>query len=266
MTSELIQEIVRFYEQDVEWPTQTQITPRAKQLFDQGRAIIDSYTGDPDVLLEAFNTFLSTDCLPYAYAGAALVLDKAALDPDGEYDKYGLQQAKEWLEKAQELAFERFEIDLIEVSLYASSKEYQAMRLCLEYLEESLPVKYPENLRFHQAEMAYWYANYDPDKYLETYDKAMEVAQTDAERLALFKMLAGFYFKEKHTYPQALETYQEISRITPDDPWCWHNMSVIYLHQKQYDEAYECNQQALKLMDFPEARQIEKTLKKHLSP
>jgi tetratricopeptide (TPR) repeat protein len=260
MADELVKQLLDIYHNKVDWPTQTRITPQARAIYDQGLAILDTYRGDPDVLLRALKTFVATNCLPYAYAGAALILNDASYESGDEFDDTGLQHALEWLQKAQSLAPDQFEINILEVAIYLSGRRNEEARTVLQYLNQSPPITYPDEFYLCKAAMHYWYAVRDREKYEQWYVRGRKAARKDTEHLTLLNMRAGFYLRLKSEQDIALETYQEISKLNPKDPWCWHNMSVIYFNKKQYKQAHQCNQHALKLMDFEAARYVEKKI------
>ncbi len=257
----LVRQFLDIYQNQVRWPTKTHITQEARATYDQGLSTLDAYRGDPNILLRALKVFISTDCLPYAYAGAAVVLEAASFDSGDKYDEEGLQYALEYLQKAQDLAPDQFEINFLEARIYLSTHEDAKAGTILKYLADNMPSAYPDKLYLCRTMMHFWYNMQDRKMYENWYDLGMKVARTGTDRLHLLGMRAGFYGKLKDGQDVALECYQEIVKITPKDPWCWHNMSIIYYKKKQYRQASDCNQRALKIMDFEAARYVERKIK-----
>ena len=148
------------------------------------------------------------------------------------------------------------------MSIYLSGHQYDKARMVLDYLNQSPPSTYPDNYYMCKAAMHYYYAKRDEAKYEEWYARGRKVARNDAERLVLLGMRAGYYLRGKEDREQdiALGAYQEITRIDPKDAWAWHNMSIIHYKKKQYRQAHDCNQRALKIMDFEAARFVERKI------
>jgi tetratricopeptide (TPR) repeat protein len=76
---------------------------------------------------------------------------------------------------------------------------------------------------------------------------------------------AGLYMGYK-MFDEAIDAYQELVKLTPKDPWAWHNMSWMYFQLENYQQAEICNKKALSIMDFGNARKIEKALKEKKGP
>lgn len=51
----------------------------------------------------------------------------------------------------------------------------------------------------------------------------------------------------------ALAAYDVVNQRYPDDPWAWHNKSLLLIKLNRLDEAWVCNQRALSLMPFGQA-------------
>src|SRR5262249_8537169 len=55
-------------------------------------------------------------------------------------------------------------------------------------------------------------------------------------------------------YEEALATYDLVNQRYPQDPWTWHNKSLLLMSLGRYPEALACSQRALAIMDFHAAR------------
>ncbi|MBA3469549.1 MAG: hypothetical protein H0T53_07880, partial [Herpetosiphonaceae bacterium] len=95
---------------------------------------------------------------------------------------------------------------------------------------------------------------------VETYRQALKLAMTSTRRAYLHHRMGRYALTLG--YPDAsIAAYQELAKITPDDPWMWHNMSIIYFEKKQFREALHCNTTALKIMEFGAAYTVQRQLK-----
>src|SRR5690606_17702487 len=93
---------------------------------------------------------------------------------------------------------------------------------------------------------------------------AFKNAQNNIQRLFALNSLAGSYLK-KNRNNEALGLYREVVKIDPNDPWAWHNMSILYMKGNDYTNAGICNDRALRIMDFDAARQVQRSLIKEWS-
>ena len=76
--------------------------------------------------------------------------------------------------------------------------------------------------------------------------------------------LADFYFQQK-MWEEAKEAYQAALHFDNTNPLIWHKLTLIHWQLEDVDEAEKCNQQTLRLKDFPAARQLEDHIKKKKS-
>lgn len=233
-------------------PAETAITPEATRRYEQATEILDTYRGHPQVLFDALRAYLATGSRPYAYAGIARVLSAAAFEHDDLYDQKTLTQALDWLQRAQEIVPDRNDVNLVEAILYLHMKRYQDARTVLDHLGQAGTPDY----HFCLTEMSYWDAQRDIPRVEQWYHRAVALTQTEDQRTYLLEMFAGVYLMNK-MQDQALPLYERLVQIKPDNPWAWHNASVILYRQKNYDRAEQFNRRALQIMDFGAARNIQ---------
>jgi tetratricopeptide (TPR) repeat protein len=259
MGKELIAKLLPAVEK-MQWPQGNTATEQGRQTFTVAVEKVDEYKGDPKTLMAALRTLQTGDSLPYAYGGVACVLVAAAREKDGSYDPAGLEAAMGWLEEAQNAEPDILEINVIEALIYAYSGRLEDSRLILDYLQ----AQDPTNFRLLSAEIAYWRSQGDIEKTVEWYEQAAEGAATVPQRLRLQAEL-GDYYLESNLLDKALAVHQKAIHFNNKNYMAWHKMSLIYWRQEDYEEADRCNQQALRLQDFPAARKMEAALKKKKS-
>jgi tetratricopeptide (TPR) repeat protein len=241
---------------EVRWPSEHRTTMDCRRAYESGLDAVNMYRGDPNIFVEALKIFQSSRSCPYAYAGIAYTLAMAAAS--GKAKKYGLQRAMEWLEKSQKQEPDRPEINFIEVAIYLNQGQLENARLVLDHLSQQDPHNYFVCL----AEVDYWRELRDDDQYHHWLRQAKTGATNRSRQAFVLNSLANFYF-DKKLYAKSINVYQRVAEIDPQDPWLWHNMSVMYVRLDRFKEADQCNKRALSLMDFGAAREIEQVIKQN---
>ncbi len=238
------------------WPESQKASELGRQTYEVGLDKVDEYFDDPKTLASAIRIFQSGDSQPYAFAGIAYTLLKAAREKDGTYAQSGLTSALEWLEKAQNLAPDVVEINMIEAFTYVYDHRFEDARLILDYLESVDS----ENYHVLRAEVAYWQKQGEIEKALLWYSQAIEAAETVPRKLRLRVKMGDCYFQNKQ-YDEALSVYEEAIHFSPENAGLWHRMSLAYWGIEEYQEAAYCNRRALKIQaDLPEALRMEEAL------
>ena len=105
----------------MDWPVKLEATELGRKAYEIGLDKADEYQHDAKVLAAALRTFQTGDSRPYAFAGVAYVLVKASREKDGSYAEPGLSSALDWLEKAQEMAPDITDVNMIEAFIYVYS-------------------------------------------------------------------------------------------------------------------------------------------------
>ena len=232
---------------------------QGRQTYEFGLEKVDEFKGDPKTLAAALRIFQTCNSQPYVFAGVAYTLLTAAREADESYAENGLEAAMIWLEKAQELAPDIVSINMIEALIYIYSERYEDARLVLDYLMDDQP----QNNYLLQAEVAYWQRQENLEAAVQWYEKAIDAADTVPRKLRMRNRLGDCYL-EFGLYDEALKIYHEAVHFAKEDPWLWHNMSVVYFNKEEYKEAAHYNKLALELLDFPEAREMEQALRAKL--
>ncbi len=237
-------------------PENKEATAQGRQTYDIGLEKVDEYKGEPKTLVAALRIFQTCDSQPYVFAGVAYTLLAAAQETDDSYAQIGLDAAMEWLEKAQALAPNVVVINMIEAFIYVYSGRFEDTRLILDYLQDIEP----GNLYLMRAEIAYWQGVGKLEEAVQWYQKAIDSADTVPRKLRLRNQLADCYLQFGQD-DKALKLYQAAAHFSKEDPWLWHNMSIVYYNKEDFKEATRYNRMALNLLDFPDAREMERALR-----
>lgn len=254
----LVSELEKIIEQ-ARWPMEHLMTMKSRRIYEDGLDIVNSYRGHPAVFLDALSAFQATRSTPYAYAGIAFTLAMvASRENTSKAIKRGLDKAMHWLEKSQKLEPDRAEINFIEAVIYLNNKDLDNGRVILNYLNQ----QDSRNYYICLTEMNYWRRRGDKRQYLQWTQQAMKSANNKMRQAYVLNSLANLYLEDK-MYEKSIKTFKKVIKLDPDDPWAWHNMSVIFVELKQFKEADQCNKNALSIMDFGAARQIEQEIKEN---
>jgi tetratricopeptide (TPR) repeat protein len=242
------------------WPDSAEATELGRKVYEVGLDQADDFRADPKPLLAALRTFQSGDSAPYAYAGIAYTLIKASREKGGDYAESGLSLSLEWLEKAQEMAPDALEINMVEAYIYVYSGRFEDARLVLDYLESIDPADF----YVLRAEIAYWQEQQELDEAIQGYAKALEAAESVPQKLRLRRDLGDCYYRFQK-YDEAVTVYQEAVHFAAEDESLWHKMGLAYWRMGEYEEAAHCNRRVLKIQpDHPEALKMHEALKEKL--
>jgi tetratricopeptide (TPR) repeat protein len=232
------------------------LTPAGHTVFEVGRDRVDSYRGDPRTLADALRTFQTADSLPYEYTGVALTALAAAREADGSYAPEGLEASLQWLEKAQELAPDVTDINVVEGFIYIYGRRLDDARLVLDYLHEQDQTHY----YLGRAEIEYWRSQGDLQQALQWCEQAMQSAVTLPQRLRVRSIMADLYH-ELGDQEAALRSYREAIHFDPDNAWLWYRVAHLLWQSGAMDEAQRANQKARQLdPELPEAQELQQTL------
>lgn len=242
------------------WPAEHRTTMESRRTYETGLDVVNMYRGHPSVLVEGLRRFQATYSCSYAYAGIAYTLAIASFAGSQTPDRRGLQNAMQWLERSQNFEPDRPEINFIEAVIYLNGKQLDKARMVLDYLAN----QDPQNYYLITTEMNYWRQRGDEEKYFQWAKKGLEAANRKGRRIFVMNSLAGFYLSKGYL-EKSINTYLDLAELDPDDPWLWHNLSVMYVELEMFKEAHQCNQRALSIMDFGAAREIEQVIKKNRS-
>jgi tetratricopeptide (TPR) repeat protein len=230
------------------------ITDEALARYEAGRDILLMYRGDPDILMRALRTFISTQARPLIYAGAACVVISASYISGGKFETEGIDYARSLHGRAASYSRDSFQIELLDVTLLRHLKQMDKMRSALDSIRDHY-ANAQTSIGYIFAEMDYWDQRANITEFEKWANIGLEHAQNNVHRLNVLNRLAGTYLKMPKFVgsKQALAYYQKIVTLDPEDPWAWHNMSIIHQHESDYEQAAFCNYRALELMPFGNA-------------
>jgi tetratricopeptide (TPR) repeat protein len=250
-------ELTRAIEQlaaQLEPPPDHAITDDVREHFYAAMDKANMYRGDPQPLVEALRLFWQTPSAPLFYAGVAYVHSLAAYVQNVAYSKVGLNIAREWLQRAQQITPNLTEPLIVQAFISIRDSQYREARQTLERLQTAGA----DSFYFFTARMELCSFGSRADR-----EAAYQIAvarATNESQLVYVHNKAARYCSPFLEDRKALSLYQKILAITPEDPWVWHNMSIIYYRWSNLPKAWKCNKEALRIMDFGNAKSMRKRI------
>ena len=244
----------------VKMPANNTATVLGLKAYEEGVYQVDSSNNSPRKIADALRTFQTGDSQPYLCAGIAYALIAASREADNSYDQNGLQSALDWLEKAQDVAPDRVEINVSETLAYIHLGRLEDARLVLDYLGG----QEPSNFYLARAEIVYWRMIGDAEQVEKWYEMADQRAPNGIVKMHLQLELAD-HLAETKQWERAIEAYRKPIHFNRDNPLPWHKLSLVYWEQNNLEEAERCNQRSLKLGKLPEAIQLMQAIKQKMA-
>lgn len=236
------------------------VTPAAADAFKQALERANEYRGNPEPLVDALAMAAESGSQPLFCAMMAYVHYHGAFVSNFEYRPEGIAAGWSWLKRGGDPGPAQPEVLVVKAFLEIHGRQTDEAARTLERVKELDPLNYYALT----ARMDHARATGQHRLVEETYRDALNIALTSTRRAYLHHRM-GRYALNHNRYADALAAYQELAKLTPADPWMWHNMSIIYGERGQYEEAARCNAMALRLMDFPAARQTQRWIKQRLA-
>ncbi len=82
-----------------------------------------------------------------------------------------------------------------------------------------------------------------------SYNKALELAETEAQKAKTYKRLGNIYEILKD-HPKTEEYYNLALKIEPQNAWLMNDLLVLHLEQRQFDKAISVGEKMLEISDF----------------
>lgn len=248
--SELIEVI-----DEKDWPAANDFDPKSRQAYETALDTLDTYKGEPSVLIDALDEFEECGSSSYANAGISAVLMFGSYLNGDSYDEDGLKEAARFLKRALRDAPGRTEIAFLEVRLALLRGQNAKARKLLDELQ----IASPHDFHVLSVELWYWYNQRNLPKAESWYPRLKAAASNQGRKLTAAQQMAGCYMA-CNAMEKAEAAYRDVTDANPKDPWAWHNLSLIQLQLGKLDDAEESNSQALELMEFPVALEMQRLI------
>lgn len=223
------------------------IGPDVRPIFDRTVAQVRRVTGDWNMLDGPIATFAAMP-KPFCYIGAAEIMFRLAFLRNRIWAPVGLRQGLRFLARAQ--YHEPFQPDLlvIRTKLLAGCAESRWLSLAEQTLAILKRVA-PEHPRIPNAEQLICEQRGRIDDAIACIDRTLaHPPSREEEYIALSNK--ALLLQQIKRYDDSLALYGQLASLAPNDPWMWHNQSLMLYNLGRYAEALQCNDRALALMQF----------------
>lgn len=236
------------------WGDHISIAPEAvRPTFDQTVARVQSVTGDWSELGGPIDTFVGLP-RPLCYVGAAEVMYRLSYLRSHTYAPNGLRQGLRFIARAQYTEPRQPDALVIRTKLLAGG----ATKSWLELADATLALLKevaPEHPRLPDAEMAIHVQRREYEAALACAERMIANPPSPEETYIAQSRRSDLLLNMKR-YDEAIAAYDTLLAQKPRDPWKWHNKSIALMNLGRFDEALECNAQALSIMDFGAAHTV----------
>ena len=236
-------------------PTRIEITNDDRAQFIQAEKVLDEYHGLPQQLIAAFEKFIKIENAPLFHAGMTSFLIAHSFSHGYEYNAKGLEAAGRWLLVAQEMAPEDENVLQVGFDYNLAKKEYEP---CRELLELGLKL-YPNSFEFHTRRISFLTRRGTVRQIEKAIQSTRKLRLTSAQKETLVNQEAYAYLVRRQ-WAKAIKSYRRVTRMLPNNPWAWHNLSIAQYESKNGFTAFYSNRRALSLMDFGAARDMQRRI------
>jgi tetratricopeptide (TPR) repeat protein len=238
-------------------PEQTTISPQAEAAFQAALDQANTYRGDPRIFEAVLQAFQQTNCLPLCLAGIAYVHTLGAYQQGEAFDSQGLAMARKWLHQAEQYAPNHPDVLAVRAQIELADLQPDTAQNTLARICEISPDHYLASLTALDVAIRSGQA----DAFSVALAQAQKLANNNTRRNTVLRR-AAWYYMRNGSAKQCIQTMTEIAQLDPNDPWNWHNLSLVHLARYNLLGAWRCNAQALKLMPFEAALAARKQIRR----
>ena len=207
-------------------------------------------TGRWGALTEPIDIFIGLP-KPLCYVGAAEVMRVFSYLRGTISAPVGLIQGLRFVEQAQYMFPDQPDALVARINLLTSYPGEQWIDLAEETLA-ILKLVAPRHPRLPDAESNLLIRLNRLNDALVCIERTLGNPPTPEEEHVALARKARILDRMKYS-ASALAAYDVVNQRYPDDPWAWHNKSLLLISLSRLDEAWACNQRALSLMTFGQA-------------
>jgi tetratricopeptide (TPR) repeat protein len=207
-------------------------------------------TGRWDALSEPIEVFVGLP-KPLCYVGAAEVTRMFSYLRGTTSAPVGLIQGLRFVEQAQYMHPDQPDALVARINLLTGYPGEQWIDLAEETLA-ILKLVAPRHPRLPDAESNLLIRLNRLNDALVCIEQTLANPPTPEEEHVALARKARILDQLKYS-ASALAAYDVVNQRYPNDPWAWHNKSLLLISMNRLDEAWACNQRALSLMTFGQA-------------
>ena len=229
----------------------------AYPLFYRTVGRVREVTGRWDELSEPIDIFVGLP-KPLCYVGAAEVMRMFSYLRGTTSAPVGLIQGLRFVEHAQYIYPDQPDALVARINLLTGYPGEQWIDLAEETLA-ILKLVAPRHPRLPDAESNLLIRQNRLNEALVCIEQMLAYPPTPEEEHVALSRKARILDRMKY-FSSALAAYDVVNERYPQDPWAWHNKSLLLISLNRLDEAWVCNQRALSLMTFGQALKTRESL------
>ncbi|HET8907059.1 MAG TPA: tetratricopeptide repeat protein, partial [Ktedonobacterales bacterium] len=249
--------------QEIPWGDQV-ACPKGQEraAFESAMADVEASSGDWSKLGGPVKVFAGLP-RPLCHVGAAEVMYRLSYLRGRLYAPVGLRQGLRFALRAQIHTPQQPDALVVQLKLLSASRAAYWQELATKTLDMLRQVA-PDHPRLPKAEMTYHEVRGEYDEALVCADRVIALANTP-ERKGLALGGKATLLMSLKRYDETIPLFREAATLKPGDPWIWHNLSIALTELGRYQEALDCNERALSIMDFGVARNQREILVRKLA-
>jgi tetratricopeptide (TPR) repeat protein len=224
-----------------------------REVFDRTVARTRRVPGDWRMLGEPIDTFVAMP-RPLCFVGAAEVMLRLSYLRGLQNAAVGLRQGLLFAFAAQLESPQQPDALIIQAKLLSGTTSKRWLELAEQTIAMLKQVA-PTHPRLPDAEARLHEQRGEYEAALDCVNRTL-AHPPSPEELEVALSRKGILLLDLERYSEAVDVYDEALARSPDDPWTWHNRSVVLMSLGRYDEALESNTRALSIMNFGAAHQI----------
>lgn len=240
-------------------PIRETITEQDRQQFDTVYKKLGEYNGRPEPIMAAFEIAKEIESQPLFAAAMARVVQTSAYSHGDVYDEKLMEESVEWVELAESVAPDEKKVLHTAIDVHLSNKNYEPSKRALDQGK----MLYPDAFEFKLSDLYILNRTGTLRQVRKVIAQVDENSLTTDQRLLFFWAAAGSFLAHKE-WKQSAKLYDKVTKLEPDNPWAWHNLSIARLNDKKTIRAFLANRKALGLMDFGMARHYQKEIRAKL--
>ncbi len=219
--------------------------------FEEELAKVHSVTGNWNDLAGPLRAFGEMPA-PWRWIGAAEIIRYLAYWHNRIFVTSTIRQGLRFIVEAQDVDPQNVDALLTRVTLLTCSDDPQWIRMALETLTMARQLA-PTHPRLPKVEIDYYTRIGDHDQALAANERLIALAPS-AEEANRRRAKRADMLMEANRLEEAAAVFAEVAPTFPDNPWLWHNYSIVLRRLKRYHEALEVSDHALSVMEFKTAR------------
>jgi tetratricopeptide repeat protein len=219
--------------------------------FDRAVTVTRRIAGDWGKLGEPIQIFAAMPA-PWCYIGAAEVMHRLSFLVGGVFSPVGLRQGLRFIAQAQAVDPDNADALITRARLLSGMNDPYWLNLAGDTLARARTVA-PNHFRLPASEAAYYNRLGQKERALACIEESIARAPTPTDR-TIAQFTYADTLLDMGRNDEAVVAYRTLLETEASDPWLWHNLSIALYNLQRYDEALDCNQRVLSIMQFNAAR------------